>query len=193
MYDDCNLLTEKSVSTCSQISFYTYSLSKKKKNTKLTHHNFEFALSTTCSAEKTETFVNEGNNVTILSSDKSSNEFHRFKFKFFDSDKNNKSDIGIKNSLDLHTPSIASISIPTKIDTLLIELIQHICENIIAEKSDFDNFIRRNSNTSKVLTDSYSKLHNYQESRNISDGQTNKNEKLNETLNTMIILMTHCF
>ena len=72
-------------------------------------------------------------------------------------------------------PSIASTSLPTKIDTLLIEPTKNIHKNTTVAQSYFANFIHRNNHT-QVLTESYERSHSNEELWGIPDGRTNKNE-----------------
>ena len=98
-FDDCDVLTEKSVSICSQHTFKTYPFVKNKKNVKLHNSNFEYALSTTCSAEKTKTFLKKRNNVTnsLLDTTKSLiTNISDSNFKNSDSDNNYKRNIDNK-------------------------------------------------------------------------------------------------
>lgn len=155
-FDDCNLLTEKSVSTRSQNTLKTYPLFVpiKRKNAKSSNPIIEFAFSTTCSTEKTETFLKKRNNVTDSLLDTSESPITNISdsnFENFESDKNNKGNIANNFTLDLHTPANTSAPV-AKIDTSLIELTNQVRRNIMAAKSDFDNFIRRTDDT-KVRTE----------------------------------------
>ncbi len=174
-YDDYDLLTVNSVSTRSQNSFRTYPVSVEKKYTKIANPVFEFALSTTCSAEKTKTFLKKGNNVTISLSNNSNDSITNIsdsKFKNIDSDLNNKCNIDTKPSLILHTPVLTDNSLSAKIDTSLIELTQDVRKKILDAKTDFDKFVREQDDTS-LRTKPYEEL-----DTNVQK-QTDKNPKEN--------------
>lgn len=141
LFDDCELLMEDSVSTCSQNSLKTYPffVPIKRKNAKSPNPIFEFALSTTCSTEKTETFLKKRNNVTnsLLDTTQSSiTNISDSNFENFDSDKNNNRNIDNNFTLDLHTASNTSASV-SKIDTSLIELTNQVRKKHYGSKIRF--------------------------------------------------------
>ena len=100
------------------------------------------------------------NNVTTSLSNNSNDSITNIsdlKFKNIDSDLNNKCNIDTKPSLILHTPVLTDNSLPTKIDTSLIKLMQGVRKKILDTKTDFNRFVREHDDTS-LRTKSYEEL-----------------------------------
>ena len=80
-------------------------------------------------------------------------------------------------------PLDTSKSLPTKIDTLLIELTQNIRKNIMDAKTDFNNFIWEHDNTS-LHTKSYEEINTNAQKQTDKNSEENFNYQEETSINS---------
>ena len=145
-YDDHDLSTTNSVS--SHRTLRTYPFIMNKKYAKTNNPIFEFAFSTKHSTEKKEAILKDQKHIAISLSDIENTPITNFSDS---NSNNNESEINNRNInktdfLNFNTPTSTN-DVHTHIDTSLIKLTNHVRKNIMAAKTDFDNFVRKNSTT----------------------------------------------
>ena len=90
----------------------------------------------------------------MLSNNKNTliSNYSNSKFENDESDSNNICNINSNDISNTSTPFHAN-NLQMQIDTSLIKLTNHVQENIIAPKNDFDNFTRKNNTKSLEFCD----------------------------------------
>ena len=134
---------------------HTFPFPFKKKYAKFNRLFFEFAYSTTHSAEKKGTILKDQKHITILSLHNENTPISNYSNSNFENDELDSNifrNMNKNNISNTSTPFYRN-NLHTQIDTSLVKLTNHVRENIMAAKSDFDNFIRKNKTESPEICD----------------------------------------